>query len=192
MVSSLHAYEQITVALAAKGINKAAAPWTFYAPAYQVVIDLLLFGEIEQNHTLNFNQRITYLHVLGMREVLSEAKTIELDEKIIHIPPLPGMVILKLIAWSDRPEERGDDLSDILKIIQHYFDLHQDENYEQHVETLLQEPFDKMLIAAEVLGRHTRFYLNKSEPLPQGYFTCWTPNYNGPPSQALPKIGRVN
>ena len=86
---------------------------------FKVAIDLLPFGEIEENYTVNFNERYTDLHVLGFSEVLEEAVQVEIEEKIANIPPLPGMVILKLIAWSDRPEERENDLSDILKIIQH-------------------------------------------------------------------------
>lgn len=75
------------------------------------------------------------------------------------------MVILKLIAWSDRPEERENDLSDILKIIQHYHDLAWDEIVEQHHDTLVKDPFDQKIIAAEILGRNSRVYLQKSEAI---------------------------
>ena len=89
----------------------------------------------------------------------------EIEERIANIPPLPGMVILKLIAWSDRPEERENDLSDILKIIQHYYDLAWDEITEQHYDILDKDPFDQLLIAAEVLGRNSRLYLQKSQAI---------------------------
>lgn len=75
------------------------------------------------------------------------------------------MVILKLIAWSDRPEERQNDLSDILKIIQHYYNLVWDEIVEKHYDTLAKDPFDQKIIAAEVLGRNSRLYLQKSEAI---------------------------
>jgi predicted nucleotidyltransferase len=75
------------------------------------------------------------------------------------------MVILKLIAWSDRPEERENDLSDILNIIQHYYNLKWDEIVEMHFDTLDKEPFDELQIAAEVLGRHAKLYLQKSEAI---------------------------
>lgn len=165
MVSSLSEYEQICAALEKRGFNKVAAPWTFYSETFKVAIDLLPFGVIEENHTVNFNERYTDLHVLGFSEVLQEAKQVEIDEKIVNIPALEGMVILKLIAWSDRPEERSDDLPDILRIIQHYYDLKWDEIVEKHYDTLDQEPFDRLIIAAEVLGRNSRLYLQKSEAL---------------------------
>lgn len=81
--------------------------------------------------------------MLGFKEVLQEAVPVYIEEKIANIPPLPGMVILKLIAWSDRPEERGDDLPDILNIIEHYYDLAWDEIVNTHHDTLDKEPFDE-------------------------------------------------
>jgi len=165
MISSIKEYENIIAALEAKGFNKVTAPWTFYSAEFKVAIDLLPFGEIEENYTVNFNERYTDLHVFGFREVMSEAVQVEIEEKIANIPPLPGMVILKLIAWSDRPEERENDLADILKIIRHYYDLKWDEIVEKHDDTLDNEPFDQLLIAAEVLGRNSRLYLQKSNAI---------------------------
>lgn len=165
MISSIAAYEEISIAIEARGFKKVAAPWTFYSDTFKVAIDLLPFGEIEENYTVNFNERYTDLHVLGFSEVMEEAVQVEIEEKIANIPPLPGMVILKLIAWSDRPEERENDLSDILRIIQHYYNLKWDEIVEKHYDTLDKEPFDQLLIAAEVLGRDSRLYLQKSEAI---------------------------
>jgi predicted nucleotidyltransferase len=165
MISSIAAYEEISIALEARGFKKVAAPWTFYSDTFKVAIDLLPFGEIEENYTVNFNERYTDLHVLGFKEVMEEAVQVKIEEKIANIPPLPGMVILKLIAWSDRPEERENDLSDILRIIQHYYNLKWDEIAEKHYDTLDKEPFDQLLIAAEVLGRDSRLYLQKSEAI---------------------------
>ncbi len=165
MISSISEYENIGTALATRGFKRIATPWTFYSDVFKVAIDVLPFGEIEENYVVNFNDRYTDLHVLGFREVMEEAVQVQIEEKIANIPPLPGMVILKLIAWSDRPEERENDLSDILKIIQHYYNLKWDEIVEQHADTLDNEPFDHLLIAAEILGRNSRLYLQKSEAI---------------------------
>lgn len=123
------------------------------------------FGEIEQLNTSNFNSWFTDVHMLGFREVMEEAVSIKIEHKIAHVPSLPGMVILKLIAWSDRPEERGDDLSDILKIIRHYYDLAWDDIVSKHFDTLDKDDMDELEVAAEVLGRDARLYLNKSEAI---------------------------
>jgi predicted nucleotidyltransferase len=165
MISSMTDYENISQALIEKGYNKVKAPWTFYSDTYDVAIDVLPFGEIEEQHTVNFNERYTDLHVLGFKEVLEEAVPIPIEEKIVHIPPLAGMIVLKLVAWSDRPEERENDLADILLIIQHYFELAFDEIVEFHNDTFPEDNFDQRIVAAEVLGRKAQIFLNKSKKL---------------------------
>src|SRR5690606_3674143 len=70
MISSMKEYEQISAALVNKGFNKVAAPWTFYSEKFKVVIEVLPFGEIEEKNTINFDDRIIDLHVLGFREVM--------------------------------------------------------------------------------------------------------------------------
>lgn len=165
MISSSTEYEKISIGMEARGFKKVEAPWTFYSDSFKVVIDLLPFGEIEEKHTVNFNDRYIDLHVLGFREVLEESVSVNIEDKIANIPPLPGMIILKLIAWSDRPEERESDLSDILKIIQHYYELKWNEIVEKHYDILDKEPFDQLLIAAEVLGRDSKLYMQKSESI---------------------------
>lgn len=165
MISSIKDFETIIAELGKYGFNKVKAPWTLYHPKYNVAIDLLPFGEIEENFTINFNERYTDLHVLGFREVLKDVSTVEIEDKSVQIPTLPGMVILKFIAWSDRPEERGSDLYDILRIIEHYFELEYDEIVENHNDTFPEENFDRLKIAARVLGRKTSKFLNVSEAI---------------------------
>jgi predicted nucleotidyltransferase len=165
MIAGMNEFESIHIALKKRGFNRVSAPWTFYSDEFKVAIDILPFGEIEENYTVNFNERKTDLHVLGFLEVLEEAVPVYIEEKIANIPPLPGMVILKLIAWSDRPEHRENDLIDILKIIQHYFDIAWDEIVEYHSDTLDKGPIDQLIVAAEVLGRNARIYLQKSEAI---------------------------
>lgn len=166
MISSINEYDALSESLISKGFNKVKAPWTFYSEEYDAAIDILPFGEIEENDTIQFNERYSDIHVLGFKEVLQDSKAIYIEEKIVQIPPLPGMIILKLVAWSDRPEERDNDLSDILRIIEHYFELEFDEITEKYYNTFPEdESFDQLRIAAEVLGSKAKEYLKKSEAL---------------------------
>ncbi|MFO8147019.1 MAG: hypothetical protein R6U03_06480 [Gillisia sp.] len=165
MISSKKEYQTIITDLESRGFKKVQAPWTFYNKAFNAVIDVLPFGEIEQEFTLNFDKRKIDLHVLGLKEILADAREVYIDKKIVQIPPLPGMVILKLVAWSDRPEDRDQDPGDILKIIQHYFDYNYDEILEKHNDIFPEEELDELKIAARVLGRKARKYLQSSEIL---------------------------
>ena len=165
MVSSIHEYEQIIADLEERGFLKVKAPWTLYHEQFRVVVDLLPFGEIEENDTVSFNERYSNLHVLGFKEVLEDAENIEMEEITIQVPPIPGMALLKLVAWSDRPEERDNDLADILKIFEHFYDYEWDNIVEHHHDLFTKEPFDQLKISSRVLGREARKYLNKSKQL---------------------------
>lgn len=169
MTASHEAYQTVYKAILEHGFQERDFPYRFYAEKFNVVIDILPFGDIEQNHTINFSDRKIEMHVLGMREVLSEAIAFPIEDKEVRIPSLPGIVILKLVAWSDRPENRENDLADILKIIQHYFDLAFDEIVQHHNDTFPEVgEIDNMLVAARVLGRKASSILRKSFPL-MGY-----------------------
>ena len=191
MISTEKDYGNIASALEARGFRKIEAPWTFFSEKLKVDIDVLPFGEIEENFTVNFNKRHADLHVLGFREVLEEAVQVPIEGKIANIPPLPGMVILKLIAWSDRPEERGDNLPDILKIIQHYYDLAFDEIVEHHHDILAKDPFDQKIIAAEVLGRESRIYLDKSKAVSERVLQVLESNLHDASKSAIARVWAV-
>lgn len=177
MISSMEQYERLGDTLVQHGFNRVKAPWTFYSEQYNIAIDILPYGKIEEQHTVQFNQRYSDLHVLGFKEVLEETEKVEIEEIIVNIPPLPGMIILKLVAWSDRPEERENDLADILRIIEHYFDHNFDEIVELHNDTFDDE-FDQLLISAEVLGRKARNILLKSEVLEKRILNVLDTNIN--------------
>lgn len=164
MISHISEFENVVTQLEGKGFFKVKAPWTVYHAEYNVAIDILPFGQIEESDTIHFNNRVTDLHVLGFKEVLEESKTIQIEDKIARIPPLFGMVILKLIAWNDRPEERGDDLLDILTIIKKYFLINLDDIYDNHFDLLDKyDDLENLLVSARVLGRKSQIILNKSE-----------------------------
>ena len=165
MISTMNQYEKLSETLVNKGFTKVKAPWTFYSQPFHVAIDILPFGEIEEQDTMQFNERYSDLHILGFKEVLEDSEQVQIEEKIVNIPPLAGMIILKLIAWSDRPEERENDLSDILRIIEYYFDHNFNEIIESHHDIFGEDEFDQILISAEVLGRKARKILAKSKEL---------------------------
>jgi predicted nucleotidyltransferase len=165
MISSMKQYDDVVLQLVSKGFTKVKAPWTLYHDGYNVAIDLLPFGQIEENDTINFTERHIDLHFLGFKETLEESVTISIEEKIAHIPPLHAMVVLKLIAWNDRPEERDNDLKDILLIIDKYYNYQYDEILSSHYDTFPEDEFDIRIIGARVLGRKAARILSKSDHL---------------------------
>lgn len=47
----------------------------------------------------------------------------------VHVAKLEIIVLLKIVAWLDRPAERAKDLSDIAALFDHYLDVNNDRNF---------------------------------------------------------------
>ena len=58
------------------------------------------------------------MNVAGFEEALSEAIRVEFEPGlIIFVPSIPGLVILKLIAWTERHRQNNKDADDLYRII---------------------------------------------------------------------------
>lgn len=122
-----------------------------------IQIDLMPFGEIEakpSNITVE-GTGLTSLNMPGFKEIYdSGLPEAELEEKHrFKFCTLPGIVLLKLIAFQERPEIRRDDIKDISKIMKHFFDMYADEIYENHNDLFGDKDINLQWIAARVLGR---------------------------------------
>ncbi len=132
-------------------------------------VDLLPFGNIEdENAKVSFEGTGgTSLNMPGFMEIY-ESGLPELELEGGHrfkFCTLPGIVILKLIAWEDRPEIRRDDLKDILTILTHFFEMYTDQIYEYHSDLFGDDDFGLNLIAARVMGREMKKIAIKNEKL---------------------------
>lgn len=79
---------------------------------------------------------------------------------------LPGIVLLKLISWDDRPEVRRDDIKDISDILQHFFDMYQDVIWEEHNDLFDEDKDNSLLaIAARAMGREVGKIAKRSQHL---------------------------
>ena len=87
-----------------------------------------------------------------------------------EVATLPSIVLLKLIAFDDRPERRSKDARDIAGIIHHFFDLQAPLIYsEAHLDLFEGDIDDSSLqeIAAIVIGREIRKIISRNEALTQ-------------------------
>lgn len=132
-------------------------------------VDLLPFGNIEdENAKVSLEGTgLTSLNMPGFKEIYqSGLPEIELEgEHRFKFCTLPGIVILKLIAWEDRPEIRRDDLKDILTILTHFFEMFTDQIYEHHSDLFGKDDFGLDFIAARVMGREMNKIASRNKEL---------------------------
>jgi len=172
MVPTIASFDQVMNYLVSLGFVRAKdAANTLIYKAGAAVVDILPFGKIEEEFTERFDQRVIDLHVLGYSTILSDAEQIMIENQLVNVPPLPGMILLKLISYGDRPEERQNDLYDILYVIEHYYRIDEDEILSNHFDVIEKlSEFDQLLIAAEVLGRKSGKYLKINKKLKDRIF----------------------
>lgn len=130
-------------------------------------IDLLPFGaiEIEGNRFID-NTGVIHTNISGFKEVY-EAATDEVSfegEYNFKVSSLAGIVLLKLIAYDDRPEMRSKDIQDIGTILNNYFTLENDMILDKHID-LIADAQNWELVSARVIGREMRSILDRNSLL---------------------------
>jgi predicted nucleotidyltransferase len=135
-----------------------------------VEIDILPFGEIEIDDEVKFSGAgLSSIRVNGFMEVY-KAGTEDIQLETGHqfkVATLPGIVLLKLIAYDDRPEIRSKDARDIANIIIHFFDLQAEMIYENHADLFDEEERSLAHISALVIGREIHKMVAKNPSLHQ-------------------------
>jgi len=127
-------------------------------------VDILPFGGIEFDGEVHLDGKgVTNIRVSGLQEVYETGtETVaQATGQEFQVASLAAIVLLKLVAYDDRPEKRLKDAKDIANIIEGYFDLQTDLIYEQHndIFAVTEKALDQLLleeIAAEVLGREIK------------------------------------
>lgn len=137
-----------------------------------VQVDILPFGGIENDGEVRIEgQGLTNIRVEGMLEVFETGtKPVNIENgRAFQVASLAAIILLKLIAYDDRPEVRQKDAGDIANILENYFDLQAEMIYEGHkdlfdlregnVEHTTQE------LAAIVVGREIKKIIESNSQL---------------------------
>jgi predicted nucleotidyltransferase len=136
-------------------------------------VDILSFGGIEDNGGVQIEgQGLTNIRVEGMLEVF-EAGTKPVTDatgREFQVASLSAIVLLKLVAYDDRPEQRLKDARDIANILENYFELQANQIYDYHSELFAVEETEMnqlMLedLAAVVIGREIKKIIQGNTPL---------------------------
>ncbi|MBN1416491.1 MAG: hypothetical protein JW973_15410 [Bacteroidales bacterium] len=136
-------------------------PYRLLAPDGNI-IDLIPFGGIEQNNEVYLKGRkVVHLSVFGTREVTANAQVIEGNFKVIT---LPGLAIMKLVAWAESTDRRKD-LEDFYYILMNYSDIATDHIYQENNLDLLENCTEVRFAGAKLLAREMKAIIKDSSKL---------------------------
>jgi predicted nucleotidyltransferase len=133
-----------------------------------LVVDILPFGEIEIDDSVHINlEGLTSIRVNGFKEVFeSGTERLELETgHAFEVATLPSIILLKLISYDDRPEQRLKDPGDIASIIQNYFDLQSENIYENHTDLFNNADFTLQKAGARIIGREIKTIIESNTVL---------------------------
>lgn len=170
MIGIKEDYQKVRDDLYKKGYTESRSNAFVVISPTGLQIDLLPFGAIEIDEEVKFEgQGLTSIKVNGFQEVYSMG-TEDVTLKTGHqfkIATLPAIVLLKFIAYDDRPELRFKDATDIINIVEHHFNLQSEFIYENHADLFGGEDDDITLeeISAMVIGREIKKMIKENASL---------------------------
>jgi predicted nucleotidyltransferase len=122
-----------------------------------LLIDLVPFGDLEEvSGQISWPPDFSVvMSTVGFREAYDNSVEVRIaDDLIVRVASLPGLALMKIVAWDDRRFER--DAQDLGLIMRHYLDAgNQDRVYSKQGDCfdLLNEEFDYEKASARILGR---------------------------------------
>jgi len=167
MVPDFQKYDVLFDELCSRGFKKTNESYRLIYDKTNTILDLLPYGEIEQNYTVNFDARDISFSVLGFKEVGEKAEDVTIKEAGFSLPtsPVVGLIILKLVSWSDK-QDRTKDLEDISLLLNSGWEFYEAEAYENHLD-LFDDDFEMNTAAARIIGRKMKPILASNEKLYQ-------------------------
>lgn len=169
-VSTQEQYDEIVKQLINKhGFSEIKGiPFRLQTP-FGYTIDLIPFGEISIDEAVLPDETWDRpIFVNGFKETFEHALVpveVEDDSSLtFKVASLASIVLLKLIAYDDRPEMRNTDPADISDIIMHFFDIESEVIYEDHND-LFSRDLELHEIAAIVMGREISSILSTNKAL---------------------------
>lgn len=128
----------------------------FHTPAIYP-LDLVPFSGIEENGTIAWPPRGDFvMNVSGYAEAYECALDIEIEPGLqVKVVSLPSIVVLKILAWNDKPE-REKHASDVLLILRSYHQAGQFDRLYDDARLLEALDYDLELVGAALLGRDAK------------------------------------
>ena len=85
---------------------------------FSIPVDLIPFGGVASvAGTVAWPTSDVVLNVAGFEEAWEAALQIEIDQGlIVHVASIPGLTVLKLIAWTDRGDVNNKDAADLHRL----------------------------------------------------------------------------
>lgn len=126
----------------------------------QVILDIIPFGEIAAADKNIYwpPDETPAMSVSGFSAMASSALEVILDGEVsLGVASLPGLFVLKLLAWNDRNYDR--DAADMMNILSEYIEINYERAAQEHSDIFEREEYTVLGAGALLMGRNIRSLL---------------------------------
>ncbi len=153
-IGSWDAFKKLRGHLISVGFKETKVPHRFHYKA--AIFDIMPFGDILTGKSeILWPEDGKIMNMLGFDDAFHTAHQFRTSTNLtLRIASLSSLVLLKVIAWNDRPTERPQDPQDINTIIKNYLDAgHFDRFYDEHSDLSEMDPYTVERAGAALIGR---------------------------------------
>lgn len=159
-------FEQISKELCEiDGFHKSNKQKQLFQYKKKFKLDIVPFGEVAKadNNIYWPPEEEFAMSVVGFTEVANNTLDITIDnEFIVKVASLPGIFILKLVAFNDRKNQTNKDADDLAFIIKNYLDINIERAVAEHYDIYEAENFNTLIAGATLLGRDIKSILGEN------------------------------
>jgi predicted nucleotidyltransferase len=130
------------------------------------VIDIVPFGDVAEDDGNIYwpPDKTIAMSVWGFPEMADSTISVEIDEEFsIQIASLPGLLILKLVAWKDRHLSGSKDAYDMALLLTNYLDINIERAVEEHYDLYETDEFDQVIAGAQLMARDVKLLIRDNE-----------------------------
>lgn len=125
-------------------------------------IDIVPFGDVAEDDGNIYwpPDKTIAMSVWGFPETAQSAISIAIDREFsIKIASLPGLFILKLVAWKDRHLSSSKDAYDMALLMTNYLDINTKRAVEEHYDLYEKDNFDQVISGTQLMARDVKLLI---------------------------------
>lgn len=169
MIHDWEAFEKINALLSdLPGITKSPKQKQRFYYENHLTLDVIPFGEIARADRNIYwpPDETPVMSVSGFVEMAAKALSVIIDDELtIKVASLPGIFILKLMAWQDRYRATNKDADDMAYLLDEYFEINLERIAKTHPDIIESDDFTSFTAGASLMGRDVRTLLVGNEEL---------------------------
>ena len=130
------------------------------------IIDIVPFGDVAKDDGNIYwpPDETVAMSVWGFSEMADSTISVEIDgEFSIEIASLPGLFILKLVAWKDRHLSGSKDAYDIALLLTNYLDINTERAVEDHYDLYEMDKIDQVIAGAQLMARDIKLLIRDNQ-----------------------------